>query len=443
MVNIAVIGTGYVGTVAAVAFAAIGHQVTGIEVDPVKLSALRTGTVPFHEPGLDERLRHELAQGRISFTDDLAAGVAGTRVVFLCVGTPPGPDGRPDLSMLRAAAAQVGSALADGAIAVTKSTVPIGWGGELRTIIAGTHPAGADARFGVVSNPEFLREGSATHDFLYPDRVVIGGDDEDAVDEVARMYRPILEQTFPGGNRSLQPALIRTDVATAETIKYAANGFLATKIAYINEIARICDSAGADVEIVAEAVGLDHRIERKFLNAGTGYGGSCFGKDLAALSTYGEDHGIELPILDAVNPSNIIQRNQVVGKLRAALGDLTGRRVAILGLSYKPNTDDLREAPSITIVESLLAAGARVVAYDPIVKGLPTAPGIAIARDAYEAATGADAVVLVTEWSEFDDLNFRELSRVMAGDVFIDGRNRLDPAAVTEGGLRYMGMGRR
>ncbi len=441
MIKVAIVGTGYVGTVAAVAFSAIGNEVVGIESDPHKLDSLEKGTAPFHEPTLDEHLREQVATGRLRFTADMASGVSTADVVFLCVGTPPDITGRPDLTALRTAAPQVAAALADHTVVITKSTVPIGWAEELRSLLHDAAPHGAQVD--VVSNPEFLREGSALHDFLYPDRVVLGGDSEDALDMVYRLYRPILEQTFSGGYRSHQPALIRTDLATAETIKYAANGFLATKIAYINEIARICDNAGADVETVAEAVGLDHRIERKFLGAGIGFGGSCFEKDLLALEHYGIDHGLDLQILRAVNPSNITQRLQIVTKLADGLGGLDGKRIAVLGLAYKPNTDDVREAPSVSIVESLVDAGASVVAFDPVVKHLDEVPDLATAADAYDAVTGADAAVLLTEWKEFGGLDFRLVAQLMAGDLVVDGRNWLDRERISAAGLRYVAMGRR
>ncbi len=441
MLKVAVIGTGYVGTVAAVAFSAIGNRVVGIEADPHKLDSLEKGTAPFHEPGLDEHLREQMARGNLTFTADTAAGVSDADVVFLCVGTPPAPTGRPDLTALRRATRDAGAALTGHTVVITKSTVPIGWGDEMRAILSQAAPA--EAVVDVVSNPEFLREGSAVHDFLYPDRVVLGGDSEEALDVVYRLYRPILEQTFSGGDRSHQPALIRTDLATAETIKYAANGFLATKIAYINEIARICDSAGADVETVAEAVGLDHRIERKFLGAGIGFGGSCFAKDLQALEHYGVDHDLELQILGAVNPSNVTQRLQIVEKLRDGLDGLGGKRIALFGLAYKPNTDDVREAPSVTIVQSLLDEGASVVAVDPVVKHLPEIPALPTAADPYDAVTGADAMVLITEWKDFGTIDLATVARLMRGDLLVDGRNWLDPERVVSAGLRYIAMGRR
>lgn len=442
MVKVAVIGTGYVGTVAAVSFAAVGHPVVGIENDEHKLSALRSGAVPFYEPGLADLLRDVATAGRLTFTSDLAGAVSSADVVFICVGTPPGPDGRPDLTALRLASRAVGEAASGRTVVITKSTVPIGWGAELAAILDDASEGG-DADLAVVSNPEFLREGTAVGDFLYPDRVVLGGEDRDAVDLVAGLYRPILEQSFPQGNRLLRPALIRTDTATAETIKYAANGFLAMKITYINEISRICDTAGADVEMVAEAVGLDHRIERKYLGAGIGFGGSCFGKDLQALTTFGDDHRIPLPVLSAVNPSNQIQRHQVVDKLRSGLGSLRDRRIALLGLAYKPDTDDLRDAPSVTIAAALLGEGADVVAYDPVVKHVEELPQLLTEANAYEAVTGADAVVLTTEWKEFAALDFVAVASLMRGDLLVDGRNWLDPAAVAASGLRYDAMGRR
>ncbi|MBA2338349.1 MAG: UDP-glucose/GDP-mannose dehydrogenase family protein [Acidimicrobiia bacterium] len=437
--DVAVIGTGYVGTVAAVAFATLGHRVVGIESDPAKLAALRAGSVPFFEPGLGEFLTEAVGSGRLTFTDDLAAGVAPADVVFICVQTPPGEDGRPDLTALRDASMAVAAAATGRTVVITKSTVPIGWGAELRRIVGAV---GSAADTAVVSNPEFLREGSAVNDFLYPDRVVLGGEGPAELAVVTELYRPIIEQSFPAGRPELEPVMVVTDTATAETIKYAANGFLATKIAFINEIARICDQAGADVLTVADAMGLDHRIERRFLGAGIGYGGSCFSKDLEALSWFGDDHRIDLPILGSVNRSNAAQRATVVDKLRTGLGNLSGRRIALLGLAYKADTDDLRDAPAITIARSAIDDGATVTAYDPVVRTVAALPDVTIADDAYEAVAGADAVVLVTEWREFADLDLAAVAAVMAGDLVVDGRNWLDPLKVTAVGLRYVGMGR-
>ncbi len=438
MVNVAVIGSGYVGTVAAVAFAIAGNDVVGVEASAEKVAALRSGSVPFHEPGLEQHLAEQLATRRIRFTDDLAEGIAEADVVFICVGTPPGLDGRPDLTALRAATAQVGAAAQGRTIVVTKSTVPIGWGEEAQEILRRTN-AGSD--MSVVSNPEFLREGTAVSDFLYPDRVVIGGD-ADAVDTVAELYAPIINQSFPGGDPTCRPVLLRTDLATAETIKYAANAFLAAKITYINEVSRICDASGADVEIVADAVGLDHRIERKYLGAGIGYGGSCFGKDLEALTFYGVDHELDLPLINSVNPSNLRQRQHIIIKLRAALGGLFGRRIALLGLAYKPDTDDTRGAPSVTIARHLLEANADIVAYDPVVKQVDELPNLERATDVYEAVTDADATVLLTEWTEFGDIDFARVAELMRGDLVVDGRNWLDPHRIVAAGLRYHSMGR-
>ncbi len=380
-----------------------------------------------------------VTSGSLTFTDDLAAGVAGADVVFICVGTPPDEAGRPDLTALRGASRAVAEAATGRTVVITKSTVPIGWGAELRRLIA---EVGSTADTVVMSNPEFLREGSAVKDFLYPDRIVLGGEGRAELELVTELYRPILEQSFPGGRPELEPVLVRTDTATAETIKYAANGFLATKIAFINEIARICDEIGADVLTVADAMGLDHRIERRFLGAGIGYGGSCFSKDLDALIWFGEDQGIELPILESVNPSNQVQRSTVLDKLRSGLGDLDGKRIALLGLAYKSNTDDLRDAPALTIAASAVDEGARVVGYDPVV--VTTSRVIPRWRSPptpTRPLTDADAVVLVTEWSEFADLDLVRVAESMAGDLVIDGRNWLDPLKVTAAGLRYVGMG--
>ncbi len=367
--GVAVIGTGYVGTVAAVAFATVGWRVVGIESDPDKLAALSSGKVPFHEPGLDTMLGDVVSSGALRFTDDLAAGVAGADVVFICVGTPPDDDGRPDLTALRGASRAVAEAATGRTVVITKSTVPIGWGAELRRLIAGV---GSTAETGgdVQSRIPTRRVGRQGLPLPGPDRARRRGPTPSS-SLVTELYRPILEQSFPGGRPELEPVLVRTDTATAETIKYAANGFLATKIAFINEIARICDEIGADVLTVADAMGLDHRIERRFLGAGIGYGGSCFSKDLDALIWFGEDQGIELPILESVNPSNQVQRSTVLDKLRSGLGDLDGKRIALLGLAYKSNTDDLRDAPALTIAASAVDDGARVVGYDPVVSRPP------------------------------------------------------------------------
>ncbi len=438
--RIAVVGTGYVGTVVAACLSLIGRRVVGVEIDNAKLEQLRSGTAPFYEPGLDELLRDQVASGRLSFTDDMAVALEAADIVFLAVGTPTGRDGHPDMSAVAAAAKAIGPHIRDGMALVTKSTVPIGSGAWLGSIIEESHERSVD--FAVVSNPEFLREGSAIDDFLHPDRVVIGSKSTEAIELVTEAYRPILDQSFEGGRPDATPHLVTTGLATAETIKYAANAFLATKISYINEISQICEKVGADVTEVAHAIGLDQRIGDKFLNAGVGWGGSCFGKDLDALAAIARDYGLDPEMLDAVRQVNQRQRLHVVDKLQLHLKTLRGRRVALFGLSFKPGTDDLRDAPAIEIARRLVDLGATVLGYDPIVKEVPGFPELRTTSEAFEAAERADAVVIVTEWPEFAELDMERLAEVMRGDLFFDGRNAIDAATVRAAGLRYEGIGR-
>jgi UDPglucose 6-dehydrogenase len=441
---VAVIGTGYVGTVVAACLARVGRPTIGVEIDADKLLALHSGRAPFFEPGLDELLASGTASGLLRFTGRVEDAIAHADVVFLCVGTPPAPDGGADMSAVAAAARTIGSCLDRHRVLVTKSTVPIGSGRWLTSIIEDALPTGTipDGAFSVVSNPEFLREGSAVSDFLYPDRVVIGSDDEAALDLVATVYQPILEQTFPGGDPGRRAPIVRTTLATAETVKYASNAFLATKISFINEISNICDLVGADVAEVATALGLDARIGSRFLEAGIGWGGSCFGKDLSALITAAEQYGYESTLLRATVAVNARQRGLTVEKLRRHLKILQGRRITLLGLAFKPGTDDLRDAPAIEIATALLRAGALVRAHDPLVEEVPACPGLRIAANPYEAAERADALVLVTEWPDYLGLDLCELRARMRGDLILDGRNFLDPSAVHAAGLRYEGIGR-
>ena len=441
--RVCVVGSGYVGTVVAGCLAYIGHDVMAVEIDPIKLESLRTGTPHFFEPGLSEILRDGLAAGRLDFTDEMRRGVEGADVIFICVETPTTASGHPDMSSVAAAARSVGAHLKGHQVIVTKSTVPIGSGQWLETVLEDASDNGAGAGgFSVVSNPEFLREGTAVEDFLYPDRVVIGSEDDRALDVVESIYRPVLSQDFSTG-RDLAPTLVRTDLATAETIKYAANAFLATKISFINEIAGIAERVGADVIGVADAIGLDHRIGRAFLGAGVGWGGSCFGKDLDALSATARDYGLDPLILEAVREVNIRQRHVIVEKLQDHLASLRGRRIALLGIAFKPGTDDLRDAPAIDIARRLSRLGASVAGYDPVVKDVPDAPDLAVCGDALEAVDRADAVVLVTDWPEFRDLDWAEIAEAMRGRLLLDGRNFLDDAAIKRAGLRYEGIGRR
>jgi len=442
--TVAVVGSGYVGTVVAACFARLGKTVVAVEADDARLAVLSQGQVPFHEPGLDQIVASAVAAGRLQPTGDIKRALDSAEIVFLCVGTPAGIKGGADMKGSELAARAIG-AKADGHhILVVKSTVPVGSGRMIRawceaaaTETGRTHPT-----FTIVSNPEFLREGSAVEDFLHPDRVVVGGEDECALDRVAELYRPVLEQNFAGAGHGRRPVLIRTTSATAEMIKYAANAFLATKVSFINEIANICDSIDADVVEVARGIGLDHRIGAGCLDAGLGWGGSCLGKDLAALISHAEEHGYEPELLRATLGVNVRQRSQVVERLRQGLGALTEKRVALLGLAFKPGTDDLRDAPAIGIAQELIDAGVTVTAYDPFVSGVPEVCGLRLAGSAYDAVERADAVVIATQWPEFMGLDFDKLRARMRGTMLLDGRNCVDAKAVGASGLSYQGTGR-
>ncbi len=439
--RIAVVGTGYVGTVVAACFAELGFSVTGLEVDQTKLAALRLGKAPFFEVGLDDLLGENLESGRLSFTDNPSIAIPGTDVVFLCVGTPPRPDGRPDLTAVQEAAGTVARALTGPVVLVTKSTVPIGSGRWLTSVVEDALPAAMSAQgIKVVSNPEFLRQGSAISDFLNPQRIVIGSDDAEALDVVAHLYQAIVEGRFSGG--SSPPPLIRTSLATAETIKYAANAFLATKISFANELANICEGVGADITDVANALGLDSRVGSQFLDAGIGWGGSCFGKDLSALVATAREHGYDADLLKASINVNLHQRSRVVEKLQTRLKTLLGRRIGILGLAFKPGTDDLRDAPSVDIIEQLVGRGCFVTAHDPVVKSLPTLPWVTVVDDPLAVADRADAVILVTDWPEYLAIDLLELRCRMRGDLLIDGRNVFDPHPAFIAGLTYEAIGR-
>ena len=447
--TIGVIGSGYVGTVVAACFAALGHDVIGIESDRGKLKLLRDGHLPFHEDGLAELLADQVGSGRLTFSDDIAYATDRCDVLFVSVGTPAGPDGHPDLSALESVARAIGAAMTRPTVIVTKSTVPVGTNLWLRSVIedgiANRRLDGVDVS--IVSCPEFLRVGTAIDDFLYPDRVVIGSDRADAIDIVTELYRPILDQQVPeglgSGPQSSRPRLVTSTLGTAELIKYASNSVLAMKISFINELAQICDRVGADVTQVAEAMGMDHRISPLYLNAGLGWGGSCFGKDLTALATTAREHGFEPTLLQAIGTVNDYQRLEVVRKLQTHLGALRGKRIALLGLAFKPGTDDTRDSPAAGIARKLQQLGAVVSAHDPVVVDLPGAAGVRLAADHLAAIDRADAVVLVTEWPEYRTMNFDEVAAAMTGTLVIDGRNALDRDAVTAAGLEYEGIGRR
>ncbi|MEA3033243.1 MAG: UDPglucose 6-dehydrogenase [Sphingomonadales bacterium] len=432
--RIAMIGTGYVGLVSGACFSDFGHDVVCVDKDERKIEALRRGVMPIYEPGLDQLVERNVRDGRLSFTTDLAAGVADAEAVFIAVGTPSRRgDGHADLSYVFGAAQEIAGALTRPAVVVTKSTVPVGTGDEVERILREAAP---EAEAWVVSNPEFLREGAAIEDFKRPDRIVVGIEDEEAAEIVREIYRPLYLNKAP---------LLFTSRRTAELTKYAANAFLATKITFINEIADLCEMVGADVQDVARGIGLDNRIGPKFLHAGPGYGGSCFPKDTLALLKTAEDRGAPLRIVESVVKVNDARKRAMGRKVIQALGgEARGRTVAILGLTFKPNTDDMRDAPSISIVQALQDAGANVRGYDPegVEQARPLMEGVGFFDNPYAAADGADAVVLVTEWDVLRALDLERLARTMAQPIFVDLRNVYPPEEVEQAGLRWYGIGR-
>ena len=429
MSRIAVIGMGYVGLTTASCLADLGNEVVGIEISPARLRTLRRHQLGFYEPGLQEVMARNVKAGRLVFTQSYAEGMAGAEYAFICVATPEGAAGEADLGAVESAAASIAGAMTGPLVVINKSTVPIGTGDLVSDAIRRVRP---DAEVEVVSNPEFLREGSALHDFMQPDRVVIGAHRREAGERVAELYAP------------LNTTVMITDIYSAEMIKYASNAFLATRISFINEVARIAERVGADIKVVAAGMGIDHRIGPHFLEAGLGYGGSCFPKDVKALAAIGERFRYHPELLHAVMDINRDQRLVAVTKLTECLETLAGRVVAIWGLAFKPDTDDMREAPSLAIAAALLEAGARVRAYDPAANSKAKAllPGIEYKANAYAAARGADAVVLVTEWNEFSNLDLARVKRSMRGSVLVDGRNLYDPVKMRELGFEYRGIGR-
>ena len=434
--KIAMVGSGYVGLVSGACFADFGHEIVCIDKDPAKIGRLQAGEMPIYEPGLEQLVRRNAEAGRLSFTTDLAEGIAGAGAIFIAVGTPSRRgDGHADLSFVHAVAEEVGQHLTSPAVVVTKSTVPVGTGDAVERIIANS---GTKVRFAVASNPEFLREGAAIDDFKRPDRIVIGSDDEWARSVMAEVYRPLFLNKAP---------IQFTSRRSAELIKYAANAFLATKITFINEIADLCERTGADVQDVARGVGLDGRIGSKFLHAGPGYGGSCFPKDTLALLKTAEDFGSPLRIVEAVVKVNDSRKRAMGRKVIEALGkgeDVRGKRVALLGLTFKPNTDDMRDAPSLAVAQTLIDAGVEVTAYDPEGMALagPMMPEVAMKADAYAAIEGADAVVIVTEWDAFRALDFARIKQLARGNLLVDLRNIYDPEEVRTAGFAYVGIGR-
>ncbi len=448
---IAVIGTGYVGGVVAGALAYLGHDVVAVERDLEKLASFQAGAVPVHEAGLAELMEIARADNRIRFVAEVKE-VGDIDIAFLCVGTPSDRNGDADLTAIRRAAADLGAVVSGRTIVVTKSTVPIGTNVRVQVDVEkAMRAAGNEGSVAVVSNPEFLRTGSAVGDFLHPDRIVLGSDDSEALEAIFEVYKPILDQELPPGDPTGLPdssaTVVRTDVTSAELIKYASNSFLAMKISFINEMAQICELVGADVETISAALGLDQRISPHFLRPGLGWGGSCFGKDLASLTLTARELGYSAPLLEATRTVNDLQRGEVSRRLRRHLGGAQGAKVALLGLSFKPGTDDVRDAPALHIAETLYEDGVEVFAYDPVVKHLSEhaeieRDAVTVAATLEAAVSGADAVALVTEWSEFRSIDWNSVKDLMRGDLIIDGRNALDPQEVRAAGLTYEGIGR-
>lgn len=428
--NICVIGTGYVGLVTGVVFSDLGNEVICVDKNEEKITLLRSGIMPIYEPGLEEMVARNAEEGRLTFTTDLEAAVRKSEVVFICVGTPPKEDGSTDMTQVEGAARGVAAAMDRYKVIVNKSTVPVGTGDFVREIIETNKRRNVD--FDVVSNPEFLREGSAIQDTLHPDRIVIGAPNQIVAMKILELYAP------------LERPMIITDVASAEMIKYASNAFLATKISFANAIANICEAVGADVISVVKGMGSDARIGTAFLNAGLGYGGSCFPKDSTSLLHTANKHGYDFPLLKATIATNEDQPKRFIGKIERVLGGFEGKKVAVLGLAFKANTDDMRDAKSLDVIQALLAGGATVTAYDPIAMENTKRifPQITYAKNAFDAADKADAVVVVTEWNEFKQINLEKLKQTMKGDHVFDGRNLYDPAKMKRLGFKYVCVGR-
>lgn len=431
--KVAVIGTGYVGLVAGAGFSDMGNDVSCADIDEAKIAMLRRGEIPIYEPGLDKLIDHNVKEGRLSFTTDVPAAVAGAEAIFLAVGTPPLPDGSADLSYTLKAAETVARSLTGWAVIVTKSTVSVGTGDKIEALAQkhAKHP------FAVASNPEFLKEGDAVSDFMKPDRVIVGTSDARAIATMQELYAPF--------TRSMDRMLIM-DRRSAELTKYAANSMLATRISFMNDLANLCDAVGADIEFVRKGMGSDGRIGTKFLYAGVGFGGSCFPKDLRAAINTGKEAGVPLRVLDAVVEVNERQKHRQAEDIRRFLGgDLSGKRIAVWGLAFKPGTDDIREAPALVLAEDLLGMGAEVTATDPVAISASKkilGDRVRFVESNYACAEGADALALVTEWHDYRRPNFERLASLMRGKVIFDGRNIWDPVAVRTAGLTYFGIGR-
>lgn len=426
--KICVIGTGYVGLVTGVCMADLGNDVTCVDIDLKKIANLKKNILPIYEPGLEELVKRNKA--RITFTTDLKVGVKKSDIIFIAVGTPPKDNGEADLSYVKSAAKTIGKNINGYKIIVDKSTVPVGMGDLVESIIEDNSKN--KHKFDVVSSPEFLKEGSAIYDFMNPDRVVIGAKNRQAAETVAQIFKP------------LNTKVVITDLRSAEMIKYASNSFLATKISFINEIANICEKVGADVETVASGMGLDRRIGRLFLNAGAGFGGSCFPKDVSALVNIARKEDYEPLILNSVMEVNRLQKKHLLNKIKRMLGTIEGRQIGILGIAFKPNTDDIREAVAMEIMAALLEKGCRIKAFDPV--AMPNAKkelkGVNYVKNAYAAASGVECLVVMTEWNEFKELDLKKIKSLMKKHIIVDGRNIYDPAKMKKLGFEYTGIGR-
>lgn len=431
--HIAVIGTGYVGLVTGACFAEFGVDVTCVDVDETKIARLKDGIIPIYEPGLDQIVERNSKAGRLHFTTDLKQAVENALVIFLAVGTPPNEDGTPNMSFVEKAVLDIARYMNGYKVIVTKSTVPVGTGEWVRKLIhenqTGKH------NFGVCSNPEFLREGAAISDFMRPDRVVIGSRDAEAIAIMRDLYRPLF---------LIETPFVITSLEAAELTKYAANAFLATKISFINEIANLCDKIGCDVHDVARGMGMDKRIGSKFLHPGPGFGGSCFPKDTRALATVAKQYGSESRIVDTVIEVNDNQRRIMIPKIEQLVGDFAGKTIAVLGLSFKPETDDMRESPALEIINEIVARGAKVKAFDPVAmeEARKSLPDIEYSKDEYDAISGADALVFVTEWNQFRALDLEKVKSLLKSPKIADLRNIYEPAAMRERGFEYTGVGR-
>ena len=452
--NVCIIGTGYVGLVTGVCLAEIGNNVICVDKIKEKVDLLSNGKVPIYEPELDNFLQRNIKNNKLAFTTNISDAIKESGIIYICVGTPPLSNGQADLHYVEEVACEIGKYINDEKIIVNKSTVPIGSGDWVSMVISDSiekNNKNKNVSFNVVSNPEFLREGSAISDTFFPDRIVIGSSSKKAIDKMLKLYEPIINQSFDWScdnerliSKGTKIPVVISDLTSAEMIKYAANSFLATKISFINEIANICEKVGADIVKVSEGIGLDKRIGPMFLNAGIGWGGSCFPKDVTALSNIAGEYGLSTQILNAAVNVNREQRLKITQKIQNELKIIKGKTIAVLGISFKPDTDDTRDAPSIKIMNDLVNLGARVKAYDPIVSAAPgsLSKKVEICSSAYEAVRGADMFILATEWEEFLKLDYAKIKDMMRSPVLIDGRNYLDKSRLEKLGFKYIGIGR-